>query len=251
VPEREHVRRDFHIIGAIGAGVVTCLVGATAAVGPADAATSAESEYQAALKAATAQNVHFVSRTIEQGERVDEVGDTGRSSGSLLVDVQSGAPTQRLSIILVGSKGYVEGNDPAMEKILGLTTAQATEYANRWLSFPTSDASLNVLVSGLLTSHIASEIQMSGPYTFGKTKVIAGHDTQAIMGEAPTSSGTKVPIVLYVESSGTPRPVEEITEPSAKGSSISGSVIFSQWGEKTDPVAPTKSVALIPLLNAS
>jgi hypothetical protein len=245
------VRRDFHIIGAIGAGVVTCLVGATAAVSPADAASSAQSEYQAALKAATAQNVHFVSETIEQGEHVDEVGDTGKSSGSLMVEVRSGAPTQKLAIILVGSKGYVEGNDPALQKILGLTTAQATEYANRWLSFPTSDASLDILVSGLLTSHVASEIKMSGPYTFGKAKVIAGHETQAIRGSAATSSGTKIPIVLYVESGGTPRPVEEITDPSAKGSSISGSVTFSQWGETTDPAAPGKSVALVPLLNAS
>jgi hypothetical protein len=245
------VRRDFHFIGAIGAGVVTCLVGAAAVAAPAEATTSAQSEYQAALKAAGAQNVHFVSETIEQGEHVEEVGDTGKSSGSLMVNVRSGTTTQTLAILLIGSKGYVEGNDAALKKMMGLTTAQAAEYTNRWLSFPTSDASLDALVSGLLTSHVASEIRMSGPYIFGKTKVIAGHDTQAILGNAPTSSGTKVPIVLYVESSGTPRPVEEITEPDAKSSSISGSVTFSQWGEQTDPVAPSKSVPLLPLLNAS
>lgn len=245
------MRRDFHFIGAIGAGVVTCLVGAAAVAVPAEATTSAQSEYQAALQAAGAQNVHFVSETIEQGEHVEEVGDTGKSSGSLMVNVRSGTTTQTLAILLIGSKGYVEGNDAALKKIMGLTTAQATEYTDRWLSFPTSDTSLNALVSGLLTSHVASEIRMSGPYTFGKTKVIAGHETQAILGNAPTSSGTKVPIVLYVESSGTPRPVEEITEPGAKSSSISGSVTFSQWGEQTDPVAPSKSVPLLPLLNAS
>jgi hypothetical protein len=244
------VRRDFHFIGVIGAGVVTCLIGTAAVAGPAGATTSAQSEYEAALESTGTQNVHFVSDSIEQGERVDEVGDTGKSSGSLMVNVQSGSTTQTLAILLIGSKGYLEGNEAALKKIMGLTTAQATEYTNRWLSFPTSDSSLNALVSGLLTSHVASEIRMSGPYTFGKTKVIEGHDTQAILGTAPTSSGTKVPIVLYVESSGIPRPVEEITEPGAKGS-ISGSVTFSQWGEQTDPVAPKKSVPLLPLLNAS
>ena len=40
---------------------------------------------------------------------------------------------------------------------------------------------------------------MTGPYTFGGTKMIGGHLAQAIKGTAATSSGTKVPIVLYVE----------------------------------------------------
>ena len=89
---------------------------------------------------------------------------------------------------------------------------------------------------------------MTGPYTFGGTKMIGGHLAQAIKGTAATSSGTKVPIVLYVRAGGTPRPVEEITNPAAKCSSITGTVIFSDWGEKTHPVAPAKSTPLVPLL---
>jgi hypothetical protein len=85
----------------------------------------------------------------------------------------------------------------------------------------------------------------------GGTKVIAGHATQAINGTASTSSGTKVPIVLYVSASGTPRPVEEVTNPKAKSSSITGTVLFSNWGEKTHPTAPANSTPLVPLLPAA
>jgi hypothetical protein len=92
---------------------------------------------------------------------------------------------------------------------------------------------------------------MTGPYTMGGTKTIAGHITQAIKGTASTSSGTKIPIVLYVDATGTPRPVEEVTNPKAKASSISGTLTFSNWGEKTQPIAPSKSVPLVPLLPAA
>ncbi len=135
-----------------------------------------------------------------------------------------------------------------MEKALGLTAAQSSTYANKWLSFPTSNTSLAELVSGLRNADVASEIQMSGPYTFGSSKTINGQATTAINGTAATSSGTKVAIILYVSTSGTPRPVEEVTNPKAKSSSIKGTVTFSNWGQVTHPQAPTKSSPLVPLL---
>jgi len=156
-----------------------------------------------------------------------------------------------LSVVLIGKTGYVRGNVSALESVLGLTAAQSSSYENRWLSFPTSTGSLSELVSGLLDSEVAPELEMTGPYTFGGTKVIGGHLTQAIKGTAASSSGTKVPIVLYVESSGTPRPVQEITNPNAKSSDIRATVTFSNWGEVTHPVAPARSVPLVPLLPAS
>ena len=115
---------------------------------------------------------------------------------------------------------------------------------------PDQQPSFSELVSGLLDSQVASELEMTGPYTFGGTKMIGGHLTQAIEGTAATSSGSKVPIVLYVESSGTPRPVEEVTNPNAKSSDIRGTVTFSNWGEVTHAVAPATSIPLIPLLPA-
>ena len=67
-----------------------------------------------------------------------------------MVEVRNGSTTEKLAVILIGSNGYVGGTIAALEKILGLTAAQSTTYTNRWLSFPTSNASLDELVSGLL-----------------------------------------------------------------------------------------------------
>ena len=242
------MRRSYRIAGTLAATLAAAAAGLAAASGSATAATSAKAKYQAAMKAAGAQNVHYVSTATEQGISLEVVGDTGTTSGSQVLEVQKGSTTEELSVLLIGKTGYVGGNVSALEKVLGLTAAQSNAYKNRWLRFPTSTGSLSELVSGLRNSEVAPELEMTGPYTYGGTKMIGGHLTQAIKGTAASSSGTKVPIVLYVAASGTPRPVREVTNPNAKSSAIQGTVTFSNWGESTDPTAPTSSVPLIPLL---
>jgi hypothetical protein len=245
------MRRSHRIVGAIAAAVATSVASIFAVSGSAGAATSAKSEYQAALKAAGAQNVHYVSKATESGTVLVVVGDTGKSSGSGKFTVKQGSTTESISVLLVGATGYLKGNDAALQGVLGLTAAQATTYMNKWLSFPASNTSLAELITGLRNSDVAPELQMSGPYTLGGTKKIDGQATQAINGVAATSSGTKVPIILYVSTTGTPRPVEEVTNPKGNSSSIEGTVTFSNWGEKTDPNAPAKSAPLVPLLPAA
>jgi hypothetical protein len=245
------MRRSHRIVGAVAASFATSVATATAVSNSAGAANTAKSEYQAALKAASAQNVHYVSKATEQGIGLKVTGDTGKTSGAAQLTVKSGSTTESLAVLVVGTTGYVKGNDAALQKVLGLTAAQATTYTNQWLSFPTSNTSLAELISGLRNADVASELRMTGPYTLGATKNIGGQVAQAINGSAATSAGTKVPIVLYVNATGTPRPIEEVTNPKAKASSIEGTVTFSKWGEKTDPSAPATSVPLVPLLPAA
>jgi hypothetical protein len=244
------MRRRIQMIGAVAVSLATTAVAALADAGSADAATSAKAEYQAALKAAASQNVHFVSKATEQGIALEVIGDSGKTSGSQVLEVKNGTTSELLSAIRIGSTGYLRGNDAALEKVLGLTSAQSSSYANRWLSFPTSNTSLAELVSGLRNSDVAAELEMTGPYTLGGTKTIAGKAALAIKGTAATSSGTTVPIVLYVAASGPPRPVEEVTDPKGKSAAIQGVVTFSKWGEDIHPKAPTNSVSLLPLLPA-
>jgi hypothetical protein len=244
------MRRSYRIAGTVAATLAAAAAGVAAASGSATAATVAKAKYQAAMKAASAQNVHYVSTATEQGISLEVVGDTGKTSGSQVLEVQNGSSTEELSVILIGKTGYLRGNASALEKVVGLTAAQSSTYKNRWLSFPTGNGSFSELVSGLLDSEVAPELEMTGPYTFGGTKVIGGHLTEAIDGTAASSSGAKVPIVLYVEASGTPRPVQQVTNPNAKNSAIRSTVTFSNWGETTHPVAPATSVSLVPLLPA-
>jgi hypothetical protein len=244
------MRRSYRRVGTAAASLAAAMATVAVVSGTASADPTAKAKYQDALRAAASQNVHYVWRATEQGKSWTLTVDTGKTSGSQALDVRSGATNEELAVLRVGSTGYLRGNAAALTEALGLSAAESKTYADRWLSFPTGNATLSEFVRGLLDSDVAAELQMTGPYTLGGTKVIAGQLAQAIEGTASTSSGTKVPIVLYVNATGTPHPVREITNPDAKSSAIRGTMTFSAWGETKDPRAPAKSVPLIPLLPA-
>jgi hypothetical protein len=229
----------------IAVAIATSVV--TAAGGGASAATSAQAEYKAALRVARAESVHYVSKATESGVVLEVVGDTGTTSGSQVLVIQSGTTVETLEVVLIRSTGYVRGNATALQKIIGLTEAQSKSYTNVWLSFPATETHLADLVGGLHNSDVATELTMDGPYSFGATKKIGGHTTRGIKGNASTASGPAVPIELFVETGSTPRPVEEVTSTAKGSTSIQGTVTFSKWGETNHTKAPPHSVTLASL----
>jgi hypothetical protein len=206
-------------------------------------------EYQAAVKAATNQGVHFVSTAAQQGVTIHVVGDTGATSGTQTLTVSNGKLTEHLNATVVGSTGYVQANSTALHHVIGLSTSQSNKYANKWLSFPTSNAGLDQLVTGLLNSQVVAEMQISGPYAYGDTTTVNGERALAIKGSIKTNNGSTEPVVLYVSATGKPTPIEEVTNPgaTATSSAIHGTVTFTKWGEKTSEKAPAHSVSLLKL----
>jgi len=225
------------------------LVAGPAAVGAATT-PSAQSEYQAALKAVGTEGVHFSSVASQSGVTIRVDGDTGASSGAQTLTVKKGSLTERVSALVAGSTGYVKGNATALHNVIGLTNSQSSKYAGTWLSFPTSNGSLGELVSGLLNSQVSSELEMNGPYTYGTATTVHGQKAVAVHGFVNTSGGSKAPVLLYIAASGTPLPLQEVTNPGSAGgtTAIHGTVTFSKWGEKTSVSAPTSSSSLLKLV---
>ena len=148
---------------------------------------------------------------------------------------------------LIGSTGYLKGNAAALTRILGLSSTEADAHASRWLSFPSSNTTLAQLVSGLLDKDVASELEIDGPYSFGKATSVDGQSATAIRGTVSASSGTTVPVVLYIQSTGSHRPIEEVTNPGKSAKVIEGTVTFTKWGEKKHFSAPSSSTSLLAL----
>ena len=213
----------------------------------------ATAKYNAALKAIGSKGVHFSSVAKQNGAELDVSGDAGKTSGGQTLVVKSNKATERMTALVIKSTGYVKGNQAALANIIGLTKAESTKYANKWLSFPTSNQSLGELVGGLLSSEVAKELEIGGPYTYGKSATVAGQQATAINGAVANSSGGKVPVVLYIPSSGTPLPIQEVTNAGNTGgsSAIHGIVTFTNWGENKSHTAPTKSFPLLKLVPAS
>jgi hypothetical protein len=232
----------------------------TATAAPAGAATtttaptqSAESLYNAAIKAATRLGVHFQSLATQSGTTLAVTGDTGTNAGAQNVTVSKGNVVEHVSAMVIGTTGYIQGNASALRNVIGLDSAKANKYAGKWLSFPTSNQGLDTLVAGLKDSDVAAELQMSGPYTYGTARTVAGERALAIKGTVTDQSGTKIPVTLYVPASGTALPVEQVTNPaSSKGSSnIHSAVTFTRWGEKVTQTAPAHSSSLLKLAPTS
>ena len=211
--------------------------------------TTPQAEYQAAIKAAGNLGVHFVSVASQGGVTIHVTGDTGATSGAQTLTVSNGKLSEHVTAMVIGSTGYVNANSTALHYVIGLSTSQSNKYANKWFSFPTSNSGLAQLVSGLLNSQVSAEVQMSGPYTYGPLTTIGGQQAVAIHGTVSTQSGSKAPVVLYVPATGTPTPIEEVTNPgaSAHSSAIRGTVSFTHWGEKISEKPPAHSTSLLKL----
>ena len=117
----------------------------------------------------------------------------------------------------------------------------------------TSNTSLAELVGGLLSSEVGKELEVSGPYTFGKSATVAGQQATGILGSVATESGSKVPVMVYVPATGSPLPIQEVTNAGNAGgaSAIHGVVTFSNWGEDKSQSAPTGAFSLLKLVPAS
>jgi hypothetical protein len=245
------------VVGAapVGAASSTTTTTPAAATTPTTAAASsgATAQYNAALKAIGTKGVHFASVAKQNGAELDVSGDAGTTSGAQTLVVKQKNITERMSAKVVGSTGYVSGNAAALQHVIGLTTADSSKYAGKWLSFPTSNQGLGELVGGLLSSQVSKELEIGGPYTYGKTATVAGQPATAIKGAVATQNGGKVPVVLYVPAKGTPLPIQEVTNAGTGGgaSAIHGIVTFTHWGENKSQTAPAKSTSLLKLVPAS
>jgi hypothetical protein len=241
---------------AVGVATLAALAafGASAPAGAALAATkSAQSEYQAALKAAANQSVHFQTNVTEGNVTLQQIGDAGAHSGSQTLTIHNGSATEQMSAEVVGKTGYVKGNSTALRNIIGLTPAQTKKYGGKWLSFPMSNSTLAQLAAGLLGSQVATELSFTGPYSFASDATVNGQSATGVVGRVSESNGSWVAEVLYVPSTGKPLPIEEVTNPHVKAgaSTVHGKVTFSNWGEHVAVSAPAHSTSLLKLAPVS
>ncbi len=260
-PLRHNTARTAAVAAGLAATVALVLAAAPSVAGAASTTTTttsagdsaATASYNAALKAVGTKGVHFASVAKQDGATLTVTGDAGTTSGAQSLVVKNKGVTERMTARVVGSTGYVNGNKAALLDVIGLTKAEATKYAGRWLSFPTSNTGLAELVGGLLSSQVSKELEIGGPFTTGKSATVAGQKAKAIVGSVATESGSKVPVVLYIPASGAPLPIQEVTNSGSAGgaSAIHGVVTFSDWGENKSQSAPAGAFSLLKLQPAS
>ena len=177
-----------------------------------------------------ASSVHVQTTVPAQGVAATYVSDTTVASGREAV---TQGPAQLSSLAVAGTV-YVEANQTALTTILQVPPATAQAAAGKWLSFPSTSAVYGILVKNLTTGTLLEQVAPTGTVTKSAPTTMDGVEVVGIEGQLPGGlTGT-----LYVASTGSPLPVEEVLD------TPTGSVttVFSHWGEAVDVTPPSDAV---------
>ena len=157
----------------------------------------------------------------------------GRAAGSQTVT----QGTDHITIEVIGGTTYITGDTSGLENLAGLSAAQALESAGQWIEFATGDAAFSSVVAGVRSTDVAKELELSGPLTLGRDRVIDGVAVDAVKG-TQTFGHTRTTVVLYVRAQGSHHPVEEDSLARTGQTTSAEHVTYSAWGEHVRPEAP-------------
>jgi hypothetical protein len=167
----------------------------------------------------------------------------GRQDGVQSINFRIGAKAGQVSIILVGTTVYLQGNVFGLQQYLGFSASAAQKETGHWLSIAEPDATLvtifETVAAGLTVSSTVSELAMSGPLTETAAKKVSGQNVVGIRGTTlPDSETPSTPQVLYVKSTGEHLPVEAVQLYKTETSSE----VLGPWGQAPPAHAPAGAV---------
>jgi hypothetical protein len=169
----------------------------------------------------------------------------GRRDGVQSINFRLGAKNGQVSIILVETTVYINGNAFGLQQYLGFSAGAAEREAGHWLSIEEPDASLvnvyEAVAAGLTVSTTVSELAMTGPLTETAARELAGQRVIGIRGTTLVNSqAPPTPQLLYVRSTGEHLPVQAVQ--SYKGQASSETL--GPWGHAPAVHVPTGAVPL-------
>jgi hypothetical protein len=183
--------------------------------------------------ATAAGTLHFSSTTKAGSSSIVFSDDSASAGGRQDITISGGG---QMTVLVVHSVGYVNGNATALSGFLGIPAATAVQMAGRWISFTNGDPAYKLVVTGVTTSSVLSEINPVGTLTKTGPITVDGQSVIAVSGPAPASDdmpkGSKV--TVYVAATGRPLPVSCLEGSGPNQTRIT----LSRWGEHVSLAAP-------------
>jgi hypothetical protein len=237
--------------------VVAVVLGAPALAGAATATTTTASgtatsrpstakqlvaAVEAAAKAQT--SVHFLAKSSLEGRTVTITASTSATNGTQVIVLHNGKSVGHMSGRLVNKIVYFKGDTYGLEEYLGMPATLAPKYSEKWIFFSPATKDYSAIEKSMTLDAAVSQISLSGPYATG-TSTVAGQAAETVTGTTASlsSKGNKGKATLYVAASGTPLPIRYVGKGKQKKQKETGTVTFSNWGKKVNPVTPQGAVA--------
>jgi hypothetical protein len=199
-----------------------------------------------------ATSVHYVSASREANQRVTITGDVNRTDGTQTIDYVLGSARGTLVVRLIGHEAYFRGDAVTLYGFMGMTTEQATTYANRWISTVPGDPNYANTAAALTVSSVISEIGLGAPIE-GVSPATSPRTAAVILKgrligpSAPSGGGTST---LTVSSSSRPLPIL-FSGLGTKKQAFTFTLGLSRWGEPVQVSPPASSIPLSTILGAA
>jgi hypothetical protein len=193
----------------------------------------------AALKAGDTVHVSIFATT-SQGSITCSDEATAAGGWRVITNGRGG----RVSIVLIGSVGYVGGNAAGLAGFMQLPLPEAHLEAGQWIAIRPGQqlgpTSYDDITGAITLSSVASQVTPTGPLTLTAPATIGGQQAIGVQGYAP--AGMQLPstarATLYVAASDA-RPLRY--EVSGVGG-YTDQITFSDWGQGVQLVVPPHAV---------
>lgn len=183
-------------------------------------------------------SAHYVLRTTTPSGRAELItGDASSKEGAqYIVSGQDQTVVQ-----LIGTTLFVKGNSAGLQDLAGLSGAQASQQAGRWLAVPAGDPLYGRFASSLLLPHVLADFTPTGTLGVSTPGTVHGHRVVGVRGALGTGPGSGT-AVLWASTSSPSVPVGGETD---RGGGVAEASVaaFSSWGERVALQGPSGAVA--------
>jgi hypothetical protein len=205
---------------------------------------NASTLYRDAMASTKSWYIHYASSSTQSKTTLEETGDAGPASGTQLIHIGKGTDlADTVTIDVIGGTSFIKGNAGGLQALAGFSATEATEAANQWIQFSTTNSAFTAVVAGVRSKDLATELALKGPLKLGHTRTIDGDTVDAIEGKQ-TLAHKSVPVVLYVRAQGRHVPVEEDSLNAHGQPTKAEHIAYSSWGETVRPKAPQPSISI-------
>jgi hypothetical protein len=213
--------------------------GTTAAV--ALASTSPKAVRASIVSAALSQHsVRWKEHDTLGRALIESTADVTSNSGYQALVIELDSKLGTINIVYSKHVAYVKGDAFGLEMNIGLTKAQATKYAGKWISITKGDKFYAPTASGLTVASIIHRMTPRG--TLRVNRAIS-NGTRYIAVEAASGAGTKRKLVsIAAPERGKRLPIEAASiDPSHQ---LVAHIDFSKWNEPVKIKAPKTSTPI-------
>lgn len=187
------------------------------------------------------RSVTFVTKTIIGKSTTVESGAASASAATETVTT-NGHPT--IQAVLVDKVAYLRASASVLAHAFSLSSATATAYAGKWISFHSGDADYQEVASTLSqTQAILQFVPQEPNLRVAGVTSVAGRNAVAIAGSPAASSqaGSTATSTLFVSTSAPFLPLSStIVVTSSSGRTTERvAAVYGKWNHPVDPVAPT------------